>query len=296
MHSIHLYVSRSDEIPAFYELVRSGKIDSIDRVPQHYDYETQNIYLRFNCSKPLFISNQISILSANVRKDIRPTMQIWKCFPINVWILICFAFIFIIIADKILSKNKNHYLKSIYNIFWVYFKPLIGIGEHLRYYSFFYILWLISVRPLTEIFRNDLLANLIAVPDRDIDNIDDLFVNDLDVYTDRPKLERWTDSGIFMTLLKNNDYQKKFEQLFKKTKSLDILQKNWEELFDETDKMKKLVMKSVLIEDDQSIEYFKIFLERFISLHSGKESYIPKLITPLCYGPKFKFVKESEEV
>jgi hypothetical protein len=276
--------------------VRSGKIDSIDRVPQHYDYETQNIYLRFNCSKPLFISNQISILSANVRKDIRPTMQIWKCFPINVWILICFAFIFIIIADKILSKNKNHYLKSIYNIFWVYFKPLIGIGEHLRYYSFFYILWLISVRPLTEIFRNDLLANLIAVPDRDIDNIDDLFVNDLDVYTDRPKLERWTDSGIFMTLLKNNDYQKKFEQLFKKTKSLDILQKNWEELFDETDKMKKLVMKSVLIEDDQSIEYFKIFLERFISLHSGKESYIPKLITPLCYGPKFKFVKESEEV
>jgi hypothetical protein len=139
---------------------------------------------------------------------------------------------------------------------------------------------------------------LIAVPDRNIDNIDNLLVNHLDVYTDAPKLGRWTDSteDIFMKLLENNDYQKKFKQLFNKTKSLNELQENWEELVDETDKIKKLVMKSVLIEDDQSIEYFKIFLERFISLHSGKESYIPKLITPLCYGPKFKFVKESEEV
>ncbi len=298
MHSIHLYVSRFNKVPAYYEHVRSGIVDSIDRVPQHYDYETQNIYLSFNCSKPLFISNQISILSANLRKEIRPTMQIWKSFPINVWILICFAFIFLMTADKILSKNKNHYSKSIYNIFWVYFKPLIGIGEHLRHNNLIYILWVISIRPLTEIFRNDLLANLIAVPDRNIDNIDDLLVNHLDVYTDGPKLGRWTGSseGIFMKLLENNDYLKKFEQLFNKTKSFNVLQENWEELIDETDKMKKLVMKSALIEDDQSVEYFKTFLQKFISLHSGKESYIPKLITPLCYGPQFKFVKESEEV
>ncbi len=92
------------------------------------------------------------------------------------------------------------------------------------------------------------------------------------------------------------NYKKKFKQLFNKTKSLNVLQENWEELIDETDKMKNLVIKSAIIEDDQSVEYFKTFLQRFISSHSGKESYIPKLITPLCYGPKFKFVKECEEV
>jgi hypothetical protein len=264
-------------------------------VPQLYDFETQD--LGFNCSKPLFISNQVSILSANLRKDIPPAMEIWKAFDIRVWILICFAFIFIIIADKILSKNKNHYSKSIYNIFWVYFKPQIGIAEHLRYYSFFYILWLISVRPLTEIFRNDLCANLIAVPNRDIDNLDDLLVDNLNVYTDGPKLHYWKQYD-FQILLQNNDNLIKFIQLVKKTKSLNsfIEKGEWKQLLDDPNLMIDLVKKSALVEDDQSVQFFKTFLQRFISLHSGKESYIPKLITPLCYGPQFKFVKEVEKV
>jgi hypothetical protein len=41
MHSIHLYVSRSAEGPDYYSLMKSGKVDSIDRVPQLYDYELQ---------------------------------------------------------------------------------------------------------------------------------------------------------------------------------------------------------------------------------------------------------------
>ncbi len=262
---------------------------------QIYDFETQN--LEINCSKPLFISNQVSILSANVRKDIPLPMEIWKAFDITVWILICFAFIFIIIADKILSKNKNHYSKSIYNIFWVYFKPLIGIGEHLRYYSFVYILWLISVRSLTQIFRNDLCANLIVVTNRGIDNLDDLLVDNLDVYTDGPKLHIWKQEK-FKELLLNNDNLKKFSQLTKKTKALDSLMENgvWKQLLDDPNLMIDLVKKSALVEDDQSVEYFKTFLQRFISLNLGKESYIPKLITPLCYGPQFQFVKEVEKM
>ncbi len=232
-----------------------------------------------------------------MKKEIPPAMEIWKAFDIIVWIYICFAFIFIIIADKVLSKNKNHYSKSIYNIFWVYFKPLIGIGEHLRYYSFFYILWLISVRPLTEIFRNDLCANLIAVPNRDIDNLDDLLVDNLNVYTDGAKLHYWRQDD-YKKFLQNNDNLKKFSQLVEKTKPLDSLIENgvWKQLLDDPHLMINLVKNSAVVEDDQSVEYFKTFLKRFISLYSGKESYIPKLITPLCYGPQFQFVKEVEKV
>jgi hypothetical protein len=97
IHRIHVYVSRSDKDPAYYSLVKSGKVDSTNRVPKLYDYETQNVCLKLNCSKSLFISSQVSILSANVKKEIQPTIQIWKCFETNIWILICFAFIFIII-------------------------------------------------------------------------------------------------------------------------------------------------------------------------------------------------------
>jgi hypothetical protein len=79
---------------------------------------------------------------------------------------------------------------------------------------------------------------------------------------------------------------------------LDSLIENevWKQLLDDPHLIIDLVKKSALVEDDQSVEYFKTFLQRFISLHSGKESYIPKLITPLCYGPQFQFVKEVEKV
>jgi len=79
---------------------------------------------------------------------------------------------------------------------------------------------------------------------------------------------------------------------------LDSLIENgvWKQLLDDPHLMINLVKKSAVVEDDQSVEYFKTFLKRFISLYSGKESYIPKLITPLCYGPQFQFVKEVEKV
>jgi hypothetical protein len=138
---------------------------------------------------------------------------------------------------------------------------------------------------------------LIAVPNRDIDNLDDLLVDNLNVYTDGPKLQYWKQYE-YKRLLQNNDNLKKFSQLAEKTKSLDSLIENevWKQLLDDPHLIIDLVKKSALVEDDQSVEYFKTFLQRFISLHSGKESYIPKLITPLCYGPQFQFVKEVEKV
>ncbi len=43
MHSIHIYVSRSYKTHAYYSLMKSGKVNSIDKVPQLYDCGTQNI-------------------------------------------------------------------------------------------------------------------------------------------------------------------------------------------------------------------------------------------------------------
>jgi len=41
--------------------------------------------------------------------------------------------------------------------------------------------------------------------------------------------------------------------------------------------------KSALIEDDMQIKFCEMFFKRLLPSHFGTESYVPKLITPLCY-------------
>jgi len=275
----------------FYELVQDGKIVGLDRVPQLYDFETQNIYLHFNCSKPLYISNQLSFMSAVIKRETPPTMDLWKAFDIKIWILILLALMFTVIADRLLSKSN----KSFLDLIWIYLKSIIGIGGRSGYNKFIYLLWILCIFPLTEIFKNDLLANLVAVPNLYLDNIDDLFDDNLMLYTDGYKIGYWKDI-IYRDTLYENDFRQKFEKLVVKTKAFDFQSDYWMKILDQPKKLRAIAKKVVIIEDDQSIRFFKDFLSRFIDIHLAEEAYIPKLITPLCYGPQFKFVEETERV
>jgi hypothetical protein len=63
-------------------------------------------------------------------------------------------------------------------------------------------------------------------------------VDNLDVYTDGPKLHIWKQEK-FKELLLNNDNLKKFSQLTNKTKALDSLMENgvWKQLLDDPNLM-----------------------------------------------------------
>jgi len=67
-------------------------------------------------------------------------------------------------------------------------------------------------------------------------------------------------------------------------------------LIDEPKLIIKKLKKSVLFEDDMGIKFFEMFLKRLLPMYFGTESYVPKLITPLCYPPDFKFNSEAEIV
>jgi hypothetical protein len=148
---------------------------------------------------------------------------------------------------------------------------------------------------LTEIFKNDLLANIVAVPNLYLDNIDDLFDENLMLYTDGYKIGYWKEN-VYRDTLYENDFRQKFEKLVVKTKAFDFQSDYWMKILDEPKKLRAIAKRVVIIQDDQSIIFFKDFLSRFIDLHLAEEAYIPKLITPLCYGPQFKFVEETERV
>jgi len=124
--------------------VTTNKIDGIDVVPMIYENEVR---IGFNCAKPLFISNQISILSPVVKSERPAIMDLWKAFHNEVWTFILLTFLIIVIINKIISmfgKNEERNNRFFYYI-WIYFKALIEIGERFKYQNYIYILWVLSI-------------------------------------------------------------------------------------------------------------------------------------------------------
>jgi len=292
---MHLYVGKSGQYtPVRPSWVTKGKIDVVDRVPFIYDNEINE--WGFNCAKPLFISNQLSILSPVLKGDRAATLDIWKVFDTKVWICILFALLIIVITDKILSLAKNGNRNNWFNVFWIYFKPLIGIVEPINYKNYLYILWVLTIIHLTEVFKNGILVKLIAVPDLYVNNIDDLLDDRWDVYTPRVDLVYWTNFGRQNSTI-DDLMLHKYRKLFDKTIAVDLsTNMPFIKLIDEPKLFIEKLKRSAFFEDDQALKLYGIFLKKFIKLHLAEESYVPKLITPICYAPNFKFSKEAEKM
>jgi len=94
---------------------------------------------------------------------------------------------------------------------------LIKIGERLKYQNYIYILWVLSIIPLIEIFNNEILAKLVAVQDLYADNINDLLDDKWDVYTSEVDLKRWKN-----IIQDDKDMHNKYVKLFNKTLAIDI--------------------------------------------------------------------------
>ena len=164
-------------------------------------------------------------------------------------------------------------------------KPLIGIGEILQHKNIINLLCVLAVFPITELFKNELFAYIMTIPTINSNNIDGLLGSrNLVVYTDRIKNSLWKD-GSFLQLIDNKILLQKFHQLVNnKLNTLDLFSDEWKSLIEKPRELVEKIKKSVLLEDEDSIVFFKTFLQRFISVQSGEESYLPKLITPLSYG------------
>ena len=153
-------------------MIKNGKLTGMDRVPMNYLFETSTL----NCTKPLYLSNLLMFISVNVNKPLPPIVDIWKGLETKIWFIIITAFLILYFTHKISHKltqnNRKHH--SLLEFIWIYFKPLLGIGEHLDHHNYMYILWLISLIPLVEVIRNELLSNLVTRPVDNADTIDDL--------------------------------------------------------------------------------------------------------------------------
>ena len=303
--SLHIFLNDCKDSRSFkwenygYELWHLGNLTSKDNVPFKYNHEIKDGFL--NCSKPLYISNQMVILSPDIPQQKYPVDHILNTFDIKIWSLIIMSLIFIMFINRFSFKLKsvNIRLQNIWQLFWIHFWPMIGKPHNLGFRCYLYLLWIIALFPLTEIVKNDLLANLLnqeLIPLETIDDILELYDKKIvtRIYTDSFKV---TDYNHY---IKTNTIEKSefTDKLLKMSKLFIKINEDIMDLvpfLDDPEQMVKIISSSVLIEDEEWVDIVLPFLKRIVSGHRG-EAYIPFLITPFCYGYNFQFVSEVESL
>src|SRR5581483_12244497 len=83
------------------------------------------------CTKSLYLSNQLTILSTVQKINDNSFNEIWKCYDWTVWTsLIILIFILTLLTTFFKSfRDENNINKSIIDIVWQYLKPMVKEGE-----------------------------------------------------------------------------------------------------------------------------------------------------------------------
>jgi len=172
-------------------------------------------------------------------------------------------------------------------IIWILFESLLGKGGRKKLFTISYLFWLISIIPILEIVRNKLFSNIVKVPERIINNMDEL----LDNKDINPMVLYKNDYEMIKNL--NDSMGEKFKKLRDKT-----------EMFDESRygsvaspiELKTLLKYMAVLEDDFSIQWIYETLKKYIRVHIGTQSYLPVLLTPICFGSNFKDIQLANNV
>ncbi|CAG2174229.1 unnamed protein product [Oppiella nova] len=171
---------------------------------------------------------------------------------------------------------------------------LLGVWEDPGHRNYLYILWLTSLIPILEIIRNGLLVNLVNRPFISSHTIEDIMDDKLQVLTSRRNYKEWTGSQ-FIESLPNNSFKATFMRLVThkliRWDSLDTISR-FSEITERPEDLHNYYKQVVILQDQTWTDVLFIFGSLFESIHVG-ESYLPFLITPLCFGPNTQRLYES---
>jgi len=270
--------------------VQNSQIDCYECIPCDYNYMTVNEKLL--CTRPLFLTNQFSMISATIKKFNHSSEGFWRIYDLNIWITLIFILLLLSIftAFKLnVNKEKNLSHKFLYS-FWVYFISIFREGNRRKPYILVYILWLISIIPIVEIYKNSLLANLVSIPDLLVDDIGDLLVENRKIYAfNELKIKTMKNISRADSLLKEK-WIKIFEKLSFFDLSTSLKYSNSNEEFTE------LTKHSTYIVDEIASQVLFLILSRYFRVHIGKHSYFPKLTSYACFSPDFPYIQHANKM
>jgi hypothetical protein len=274
------------------ELVKKSQIDCYDCTPCDYNYMINEE--KVVCSRPLFITYQFTMMSAIIKKSGHSSKGFLTIFEMEVWItliaFLLFLSIFTTYLMKIQTKNLNE-KRGIWERFLssllTYFVCILGKGNRYEPHVINYLLWMISIIPLIEIYRNSLLANLVSNTDVLVDDIDDLITANRKIFA----LNEFD--------LKSMKNQSRVESLLKQ-KWIEIFEKieyfNVGSTLQYLEEVNERLKFSTYIDNNLRSEIMTRILSRYFRVHIGEQLYFPKLSSFSCFRPDFPFMTDANRM
>jgi hypothetical protein len=164
------------------DLIKEHQLDLIDCKPCDYNRFTD--FVNLSCIRPLYFSNQISILSTvekNFHYDLNKLLSFYQS---NVWFTLFGLILFLISFTAIKNPIRNSS--------WAFIDPLFREGNPRAIKCFSYSVYLVALIPFLNVISNELLVNLVAVKEHTSNTINDLL-----------------DPSIFVLLFDNKEYWEK---------------------------------------------------------------------------------------
>ena len=226
----------------------------------------------------------MDILSPFNVESFATIVDIYKGLDRYIWFAIITALIALFITHMYSNKFTNKRTSTtFFGFVWIYFKPLLMIGEDLGHRNYLYLIWLICITQLVYVIQNDLLANMVTRPEIYADTIEDLLDDRYEVYTDHFKERKWRRPE-FYEGLGNNSFRDNFVKLVTtrlRTWDMKQLMDVFSEVSESPQKLRTFFSNKVLIQDQNWMDVIESYFPRFIAIHVGQQ-YLSVPITPLC--------------
>ncbi len=303
--SLQLFVSQdvSADVEQFAAIERNLST-SIDRVPYLYEYESRWDGLR--CAPPLYLINQMQILSALI---VQPTAveDIFKAFSLAIWFIILAFYLVVVVLDVLLvgscTDNFQQQRQSLGERLWRssinYFKVLLAKETVTPTFNRrLFLFWALGCLPLVEIFRNDMIAKIVESKYRSVDSIEELLdktkLTGLAVAGD---LSLWKDPNfISMAAIQYDEVRLRYQRLFQRTQPMAFDDPKWLELMNNPRRLIEVLHSSAILEDEFAIRFFERMLSQILPVHLSRESYFPQYVTPICYIQSFPYRVQLEKL
>jgi hypothetical protein len=236
-----LYGGISNQIltNAKYVMMENDQIDLVGCKP--CEYRETNLH----CTRPLYLVNQISILSTF---DTKHDYNLGNL--LNVYHLSCLVTMAVCVLLFIsITSLKSTLWKS----FWAYVDPLIGRRDNMTFKCFSYTIYLLALIPFLEIIRNELLASLITVKEVKLDTLDDLLDPKVTVYM-FINHNYWSHES---EMIDDVQLKEKLKSLFTKVSKQTNVE-DWLKLLQNPDELRGTERKSACIYDDYRMRWIKV--------------------------------------
>lgn len=253
----------------------SNYILTTDLTP--YDHSLSFGDKNIRCTRPLYNFYQLAMIGAGIKQPYHDSLSIAKVYDQYVCYLILSSVIILSVLSVIISFNNNSsIIKQILESFWSYSLPLIQKGHNKKPFIIMYLFWLISMIPLIEILKNNLLANLVHTPTQYKNNLFDILKPESFITTLSRNYQLFVQREVHQERLFKNEFIQLKNRLFLLT-FIETSGLNYQ-----PDKRSKLISNFVLIDNENKVKYIHNVIKDRLDLKVANEKYWPKQISVIC--------------